>query len=144
MVPNFLIMAITLPPKIPLEEMMLKCFAWIVLRYRKAHPYICNNIQRLQSDTTDVMKIHNNPWKSSQDSNFSLLLATRICVHRFQIFTKLGVKFYDLFLWTERLQGNLNYFTVNLPLDFSELFNIFRITVFFFFFKNSRKFSKEN
>ena len=54
-----------------------------------------------------------------------------------------GVKFYDLFLGTERLQRNLNYFTVNLPLDFSEIFNIFRITVFFFFFENSRKFSKK-
>ena len=48
------------------------------------------------------------------------------------------------YFWTERLQWNLNYFTVNLPLDFSEIFNIFRITVFFFFFKNSRKFSKKN
>ena len=63
--------------------------------------------------------------------------------HRFQIFKKLGVKFNDLFLRTKRLQRNLNYFTVNLPLDFSEIFNILRITVFFFFFKNSRKFSKK-
>ena len=63
--------------------------------------------------------------------------------HRFQIFKMPGVKFYDLFLGTERLQRNCDYFTVNLPLDFSEIFNIFRITVFFFFFKNSRKFSKK-
>ena len=64
--------------------------------------------------------------------------------HRFQIFNKkLGVKFYDRFLLSERLQRNLNYITVNLPLDFSEVFNIFRITVVFFFFKNSRKFSKK-
>ena len=62
--------------------------------------------------------------------------------HRFQIFKKLGVKFNDLFLLTEWLQRNFNYFTVNLPLDFSD-YNIFRITVFFFFFKNSRKFSKK-
>ena len=34
-----------------------------------------------------------------------------------------GVKFYDLFLGTERLQRNFGYFTVNLPLDFSEIFN---------------------
>ena len=53
--------------------------------------------------------------------------------HRFQVFRMLGVKFYDLFLLTEWLQRNLNYFTVNLPLDFSEIFNIFRITVFFCF-----------
>ena len=63
--------------------------------------------------------------------------------HRFEIFKNLDVNFYDLFLWTERLQRNLNYFTVNLPLDFSEIFNIFRITVFFFFFKKSRKFLKK-
>ena len=59
--------------------------------------------------------------------------------HRFQIFKEVGVKSYDLFLLTERPQRNLKYFTVNLPLDFSKIFNIFRITVFFFFFKNSRK-----
>ena len=40
----------------------------------------------------------------------------------------------------ERFQRNLKYFTVILPLDFSEIFDIFRIS-FFFFFKNSRKFS---
>ena len=60
--------------------------------------------------------------------------------HKFQIFIKLGVKFNDLFLCTERLQRNLKHFTVNLPLDFAEILNIFRIIVFFFFFKNSRKF----
>ena len=32
---------------------------------------------------------------------------------------------------------------VNLPLDFSGILNIFRIAVFFFFFKNTRKFSKK-
>ena len=47
----------------------------------------------------------------------------------------MGVKFYDLVLLTERLQQNLNYFTVNLSLDFPKIFNIFRITVFFFFVK---------
>ena len=52
--------------------------------------------------------------------------------HRFQIFKKVGVKFNELL----RLQRNLNHFTVNLPLDFSEIFNIFRITVFSFFFTN--------
>ena len=61
--------------------------------------------------------------------------------HRFQILNKLGVKFYGLSLSTEWLQRILSYFTVNLPLDFSEIFNIFRIIVFFFIFKNSRKFS---
>ena len=34
--------------------------------------------------------------------------------------------------------------SLNLPLDCSETFNIFRITVFFFLFKNSRKFSTKN
>ena len=63
--------------------------------------------------------------------------------HRFPIFKKVGVKFYDLFLWGEWLQRNFSYFIVNLPLDFSEIFNIFRISVFFFFFKNSGKFSKK-
>ena len=63
--------------------------------------------------------------------------------HRFQIFKKLGVKFDDLFLWTEQLQRNLDFFTVNLLLDFSEIFNIFRITVCSSFFKDSRKFSKK-
>ena len=53
--------------------------------------------------------------------------------HRFQIFEKLGVKFNELFLLTEWPQRNLNYFTVNMPLDCFEVFNIFRITVFFFF-----------
>ena len=62
---------------------------------------------------------------------------------RFQIYKKLGVKFYDLFLLTERLQRNFNYFTVNLPLDFSEIFNIFRITVFLFFLRIQKNFRKK-
>ena len=57
---------------------------------------------------------------------------------------KVGVKFNDLFLPTDRLQRNCNYFTINLPLDFSEIFNTFRITMFSFFFKNSREFLKKN
>ena len=61
--------------------------------------------------------------------------------HRFEIFKTLGVKFIYLFFLTKRLQRNLNYLTVNLLLTFSEIFNIFRITLFFFFVKNSRKFS---
>ena len=62
--------------------------------------------------------------------------------HMFQIFKKLGVKFNDLFLRTERLRRNLNYFTVNLPLDFSEIFNTFRITVFFLFSEFKKIFEK--
>ena len=62
---------------------------------------------------------------------------------RFQIFEMVGEKFYDLFLRTEWLQRNNSYFAVNLPLDFPEIFNIFRITVIFFFLKNSRKFLKQ-
>ena len=62
--------------------------------------------------------------------------------HRFQIFKQPGVKFYDAFLSTEQLQRNFDYFTINLPLDFSEIFIIFRITVCFLFFKNSRNFRK--
>ena len=54
-----------------------------------------------------------------------------------------GVKFYDLFLGTERLQRNFDYFTVNLPLEFSEIFNIFRITVFFFFLRIQENFRKK-
>ena len=54
--------------------------------------------------------------------------------NRFQIIKKLGVKSYDLFLRIERPQRNWNYSKLNLPLDFSEIFNIFRITVFFFLF----------
>ena len=52
------------------------------------------------------------------------------------MFKKLRVKFYDQFLSTELLQRNLNYFTVDLPLDFSKIFNIFRLRVFFFSSKN--------
>ena len=76
---------------------------------------------------------------------FTFLRLMKDCTreHRFQISKKLGVKFIDLFLRTEMLQRNLNYFTVNLPLDFSEIFNIFRITLLFFFFQNQRKFSKK-
>ena len=33
-----------------------------------------------------------------------------------------------------------NYFTVNLLLQFSKIFNIFRMTVFFFFVKDSKIF----
>ena len=62
---------------------------------------------------------------------------------RFQISKKLGVKSYNLFLCTEWLQRNLNYLTVNLPFDFSEIFSIFRITVLLIFLKNSRKYSKK-
>ena len=40
----------------------------------------------------------------------------------------------------ERLQRNFSYFTVNLPLEFSEIFNIFRITVFFFLLSEYKKF----
>ena len=56
---------------------------------------------------------------------------TKLCLgqHRFQVFKKLGVKFYDLFLSTEPLQRDLNYFTVNLPLEFSEIFNIFNVVL---------------
>ena len=60
--------------------------------------------------------------------------------HRFQIFKKLGVNSMNYFF---ELQRNLSCLTVNLLLDFSEIFNIFRIIVFFFFFKKSRKFSKK-
>ena len=40
--------------------------------------------------------------------------------HRFQISKKLSVKLYHIFLWTARLRRNLNYFAVNLPLNFSK------------------------
>ena len=63
--------------------------------------------------------------------------------HRSRIFKKLRVKFYDLCLGTERLQRNLSYFTENLPLDFSEIFNNFRITVFFFFLGIQENFLKQ-
>ena len=49
--------------------------------------------------------------------------------HRFQIFKKAGVKCCDLFLWMEWLERNFCYFLIILPLDFSEIFNIFRIRV---------------
>ena len=63
--------------------------------------------------------------------------------HRFQILKKLGVKFYDIFLQTERPQRNFNYFTVNLPLDFSEIFSIFRITVFSSFLRIQENFRRK-
>ena len=63
--------------------------------------------------------------------------------HKFQIFKWVGIKFNDLSLRTEWLQGNFTYFAIILSLDFSKIFNIFRIRVFFFFFKNSRKIFKE-
>ena len=89
------------------------------------------------------------PWKrATSDSGihstkFVAKSISALKQHRFQIFKKLGVKFYDLFLWTEQLQWNVDFFRVNLPLDFSEIFNIFRITVFFFFSKNLGKFLKK-
>ena len=80
---------------------------------------------------------------NSLEKYCSCMSETSLTQHSFQILKKLGVKSYDLFLWTERFQRNLNYFRVHLPLDFSEIFNIFRIKVFPFFFKNSRKSSKK-
>ena len=77
-------------------------------------------------------------WIKQQLNGVTLLLE-----HRFQIFKMVGVKFHYLFLLIERLQRNLNYFTVNLPLGFSEMFSIFRITVLFFFFRNSGKLLKK-
>ena len=60
----------------------------------------------------------------------------------FQIFKKLGVKLYDLSLRTERLQRNLNYVAVNLPIEFFEIFNIFRTTVFFLSYEFKKIFEK--
>ena len=37
----------------------------------------------------------------------------------------------------------MNYFTVNLPLDFCEIFNIFRITVFFYVLRIRENFEKK-
>ena len=62
---------------------------------------------------------------------------------KFQIFKKVGVKFNDLFLLNEWLQGNFSYFAMILPLNFSEILNIFRIRVFLVFFENSRKVEKK-
>ena len=58
-------------------------------------------------------------------------------------FKSLSVKFNDIFLSTEWLQRNFIYFAMILPLDFSEIFDIFRIKVLFFFFENSRKMFKK-
>ena len=41
----------------------------------------------------------------------------------------MGVKFYEIFRLTEWLKRNFNYLSIILPLDFSEILNIFEITV---------------
>ena len=63
--------------------------------------------------------------------------------HRLQIFKKLGANFYELSFLTERFQRNLNYLKVNLPLDFSKIFNVFKTTVFFFFLRIRENFRKK-
>ena len=61
----------------------------------------------------------------------------------FMRFAGCEIKTMELIFKTEMLIRYLHCFTVNLPLGSSEIFNIFRITVFFFFFKNFRKFSNK-
>ena len=62
---------------------------------------------------------------------------------RFQIFKKVGVKFNDLFLSTERLQRDYNYFTINLLLEFLKSSIFLGITVFSLFCKKSREFFRK-
>ena len=56
----------------------------------------------------------------------------RISQHMLQIFNIVAVKFSDLFL-----QRNFSYLAMIMPLNFSEIFNFVRISVFFLFFENS-------
>ena len=71
------------------------------------------------------------------------LLIVDCLKHRFQIFKKLGVKFNDLFLSTEQPQRYVNYFKENLPLEFSQIFKIVRITVFSSFSRIQENFRKK-
>ena len=103
----------------------------------------------LSSDNSSNNLFLLKPLKTKQNYRSNSVLHTGY-QQRLQIFKKLGVKFYDPFLSTERLQRNLKNFTFfchsllkNLPLDLSEIFNIFRINVLLFFFKYSRKFRKK-
>ena len=75
---------------------------------------------------------------------FALLIPYSIMRRRFQFFNKLGVKFYDLYLFlrTERLQRTLNQFTLNLPLDFSEIFSISELRCFSSFLRIRENFRK--
>ena len=75
------------------------------------------NIKLKCTSHMDVLKVFRD------DANLVFLFSS--FQHRFQIFKKLGAKFSDLFLSTEQFQRNLNYITVNLPLDFSGIFSIF-------------------
>ena len=63
--------------------------------------------------------------------------------NRLQIFKRMGVKFNEVFLSTEWLQRNFSYFAMILPLDFVEIFNIFRIRVLSAFLRIPEKFSKK-
>ena len=62
--------------------------------------------------------------------------------HRSQIFKMVGVKFDNLFLCTEWHQRNCSYFTVNLPLDVSEIFKFSDVQCFSSFLRIQENFGK--
>ena len=57
--------------------------------------------------------------------------------YMFQIFQKVGVNFSNLTSLNCMALKKLNYFAIFLRSDFPQIFNAFRIRVFFFFLGNS-------
>ena len=96
------------------------------------------------------MSTQSSPWHY-HCCRVVLQVVLHICnLHRFWIFQKVDVKFNEVFFFnhsdyvsTEWLQRHFIYFAIILPLDFSEILNIFRMRVIFFFFESSRKFFKK-
>ena len=80
-----------------------------------------------------------------KESRNHIYLFASICFHMFPIIKNVvGVKFRDVFLATEWLHRNFSYLAIILPLDFLEIFNIFRIRFFsLFFWRLKEKFSKK-
>ena len=48
-----------------------------------------------------------------------------VLTHRFQIFKMVGAKFHGIFLIARWLKRNLSFVSMTLPLNFSEILNIF-------------------
>ena len=72
-----------------------------------------------------------------------LILTGFIVERRFRTFKKLSVNCMTYFFEPNGFKESyLNYFSVNLPLDFSEIFNTFRITVLLLFLRIQENFRK--
>ena len=83
------------------------------------------------------IKIFTNHWTEGHfhGPKAKVKVALRREKHSFQMLFRckmVGVKFYDLFLVIEWLERNFSYFSINFPLAFSEILNVFENTACFY------------